>query len=415
MSTNNTLSPKRLDWIDMARGIAVFIVIIGHLYINKKLVNVIYSFHMPLFFIISGLTFNKEKVANMPIFEYAKKTFKRLVVPYFWLQFLSFPLWYYVYPVMKYSSSSKCCDFGRNFIGIFISHTDYYKNPSRATWFFLTMFLSLIGYRIVLKIAKNDKFKELCLVAICLLISYADKRKSIPWHLNTAFTGIVFIYIGTYLIKFLNKYEKLKVSKTNIPKICARFFLIVLSALICCWLVKQNGKASMAINKFGNQSVLIFYICAVVFSLIVLIVARFLPNIKPISYIGKNTLVVVAMHKHVSQAICCVWNYKEQSLWFQLLVALGLFIIFIPITALVNKTGPYIAGNPNKGGLLIEVFKYIYTMIAACIPVYYFCDKIGLSNLYIVGAITAILSVVFVLIFNKFFPIFFGKDKKVSV
>ena len=48
--------------IDIARGIACLLVIIGHISSTPSQVNVwIYAFHMPLFFIISGLIINTKE------------------------------------------------------------------------------------------------------------------------------------------------------------------------------------------------------------------------------------------------------------------------------------------------------------------------------------------------------------------
>ena len=51
------MSAKRLDYIDAAKAIAIILVIIGHsnwLSAIPRVGRMIYSFHMPLFFIISG-------------------------------------------------------------------------------------------------------------------------------------------------------------------------------------------------------------------------------------------------------------------------------------------------------------------------------------------------------------------------
>jgi len=46
---------KRVDWIDVARGIAILLVIIGHTVPFESFTRVIiYSMHMPIFFILSG-------------------------------------------------------------------------------------------------------------------------------------------------------------------------------------------------------------------------------------------------------------------------------------------------------------------------------------------------------------------------
>lgn len=45
---------KRIDWIDYAKAIGIFLVVVGHTYAGNALTNWIYSFHMPLFFFLSG-------------------------------------------------------------------------------------------------------------------------------------------------------------------------------------------------------------------------------------------------------------------------------------------------------------------------------------------------------------------------
>ena len=59
-STNND---KRIDWIDYSKGIAILLVIFGHTIssggsqLEQALRGSIFSFHMPLFFILSCITF----------------------------------------------------------------------------------------------------------------------------------------------------------------------------------------------------------------------------------------------------------------------------------------------------------------------------------------------------------------------
>ena len=72
---------KRIGWIDSLRGIAMFFVIFGHAFYrrNNKIRNYIYSFHMPLFFFISGLT---TKRSGMTLLQFLKKKCKDLLLPY---------------------------------------------------------------------------------------------------------------------------------------------------------------------------------------------------------------------------------------------------------------------------------------------------------------------------------------------
>ena len=58
--STNTL--QRHNYIDICKAIGIILVILGHTYqIPDILLSIIYSFHMPMFFMLSGLLYNREK------------------------------------------------------------------------------------------------------------------------------------------------------------------------------------------------------------------------------------------------------------------------------------------------------------------------------------------------------------------
>lgn len=72
------MGTKRLDWIDIAKGIAIILVIVGHTVPNPSpLRHAIFSFHMPVFFIFAGYTFRPK-----PWRELLSGSVSRLLVPY---------------------------------------------------------------------------------------------------------------------------------------------------------------------------------------------------------------------------------------------------------------------------------------------------------------------------------------------
>jgi len=78
---------KRIEYLDIAKGIGILLVVLGHndfealsLFIHQ----VIYSFHMPLFFFLSGYFLN----TSTPFFDFFKKRFNALLKPYFFTIFL---------------------------------------------------------------------------------------------------------------------------------------------------------------------------------------------------------------------------------------------------------------------------------------------------------------------------------------
>lgn len=93
---------KRLDYLDMAKGIGMVLVLMGHLqgdaifalspYFQPMCV-IIFSFHMPLFFIISGILLSIKDSKNtsaLPLKEHILKRFRGIMVPYLWFSLCYF-------------------------------------------------------------------------------------------------------------------------------------------------------------------------------------------------------------------------------------------------------------------------------------------------------------------------------------
>lgn len=59
---------KRNASIDIAKGIGIILVVFAHMNYTQPYQNIIYGFHMPLFFIISGILFFPEKYGSFPKF-----------------------------------------------------------------------------------------------------------------------------------------------------------------------------------------------------------------------------------------------------------------------------------------------------------------------------------------------------------
>lgn len=77
---------ERETYIDIAKGIGIILVVIGHLHgINHIIHDFFYLFHMPLFFIISGYLYNHNNI--IPLKTFIKHKIKRLIIPFlfFWL------------------------------------------------------------------------------------------------------------------------------------------------------------------------------------------------------------------------------------------------------------------------------------------------------------------------------------------
>lgn len=75
---------KRINYIDIARAFAMIFIVMGHTIVHSANCHIIfkflYSFHVQLFFIISGITF---KIKEESFINFFKNKFIRIMIPYF--------------------------------------------------------------------------------------------------------------------------------------------------------------------------------------------------------------------------------------------------------------------------------------------------------------------------------------------
>lgn len=85
-----SIKSTRYNWIDWSKSIAIFLVIWGHMPMQPETYTFIYSFHMPLFFLISGYLYNSKETIKQELY----KNFKTLMLPYLIYQLIFYPYWF---------------------------------------------------------------------------------------------------------------------------------------------------------------------------------------------------------------------------------------------------------------------------------------------------------------------------------
>ena len=129
----------------------MFFVIFGHAFVSKDnfIRTYIYSFHMPLFFLISGLTYKK---SELKFKEFFFKKCKNLLLPYLFINIfvlivkliLQYSLGLYNVNLLK--------SLGSFFIGL---GKDL---PCIQSWFLISLFIVEILFYLIQRFAKNHDF-----------------------------------------------------------------------------------------------------------------------------------------------------------------------------------------------------------------------------------------------------------------
>ena len=77
----DSIPPRRIAYLDVAKGIGILLVVLAHNYVRISLPDLgkfIFSFHMPFFFLLSGMLFNP----NYPLLVLFRRRFATLILPY---------------------------------------------------------------------------------------------------------------------------------------------------------------------------------------------------------------------------------------------------------------------------------------------------------------------------------------------
>ena len=194
---------KHLKDVDVAIGIAIMLVVYGHLLFNVKdldwFVNsrkLIYKFHMPLFMFFSGflMSYTYKPVNNTEeYFVFLKKKIKKFLPPYllFSLIFLAFDYLFYGLSISELKETV---------ISIFI-----YPSESSAgfLWYVYVLLEFYIVFPLLMMIAKNHLFKLLLFTVVLQFIH-------VPKFLGLYFFASYFLFIvlGIVVTKHLELYYR---------------------------------------------------------------------------------------------------------------------------------------------------------------------------------------------------------------
>jgi fucose 4-O-acetylase-like acetyltransferase len=184
----------RLAWIDLAKGIGIALVVIGHACAEASSIgahytcDTIYLFHMPLFFMVAGYL-----AKAGPIKEYAQQRLHALIVPYLcYLFVIGIPV---AMGTHQLHGRSAWFEFALYFYGG--QHLVTYMT---VFWFVTCLFFAQIIFRAMLRISTSPyDWRILGIIAVCCLYSYGFLPKHnviTPLAVSVVPMAVVFLWFG---------------------------------------------------------------------------------------------------------------------------------------------------------------------------------------------------------------------------
>jgi len=273
---------------DILKGIGITLVVVGHVY-SGMTHRLIYVFHMPLFFLVSGYFFR----ASPTMKECARKMTTRLLIPY--LSFLAMIQGSKVANLWSQGDVHAIVKLGpRSVVG-----GEKLTGATGVFWFITCLYLTALLYQLTaMKWSKNRR--TLLSVGLLLLLSVANElwpKLWLPWALNVVPASYFFFHAGH--LYGMNSWSER--TGRSLTLLFSGFAFIYLTGIVFMkWPSMNMKKATM-----GWPFVTAF--AAVSITYVALLLSRALarwPHIaRSLSYLGAASSVVMYLHQTVQRTL----------------------------------------------------------------------------------------------------------------
>ncbi|MCD0258565.1 acyltransferase family protein [Xanthomonas melonis] len=273
--------------IDAAKAIAILLVVFCHAKgVPHGMTLFAYSFHVPLFFLVSGWLAAGYASRTTNLAQTIAKQARSLLLPY-----ATFYLLGYAYWLLTRNIGEKAARWGSHpwwepivslFTGI---GPDLYVQP--PLWFLPVMLVTAIAYLLLRRLLPPVAIALLALpLAWGWMHWFPGQGMRLFFGLDVLPVSLCFYALGALLVHV----------SPHLPRtLPASALVTVLLASVLVWLSQRNGRIDVNMLQFGHAHGL-FLLSAVLGSLMVICAARLVQGWSWIQWIGRNTLLILCTH-----------------------------------------------------------------------------------------------------------------------
>ncbi|WP_027643295.1 acyltransferase family protein [Enterocloster clostridioformis] len=281
---------KRIHNIDILKGLGVLLVILGHLNLPSGIKSIIYVFHMPLFFFLSG-TLWKNKETKMNLNGYIKHMLDSLIYPYV------------VWNGVEICIHVIKCIIGKETVGLLFKRVIAVimgvrsvvpydsQNYLGLLWFFPALFSANVLYFLFRKGKIVVPGIIACTIAGNIYANVVAEKVRLPFCLDVSLLCIWFIWIG----EIVGQYGK------NVSRI--KQFLAIIGVGLCL-VFEYFIRIDVDLIRLRISSPLLFYIIS---SLICvgLYIGTYSMKAKYLEVIGESSAFYLVLQSYGKQ-LCAV-------------------------------------------------------------------------------------------------------------
>lgn len=316
------LQNSRIKYIDIAKGIAIICVILGHLGISN-INKIVFTFHVPIFFFITGFFTN----TNLSIKDFIKHKVKTLIIPYLFTCLVIIFLATLEYGIFI-DKESAIQTFKEWVYASIYGAGDSYSYPFHikaigALWFLLATFWGSIFLRIILTI-KNGTGTKITIVLILFIIGYWSRNLFwFPFSIQAGCCSTLFLYFG-YL---------LNISKNEIKQFSIEIKAVGTLFALLTWLdFIKNFQSFWLVHCDIGRGIIDIFGCICGCYIITLLSWYIETHIhilsKILSFLGKYSLFMLCIH-NIELNILPWWQITQKLVLYGMPEYCQIYLIII--------------------------------------------------------------------------------------
>ncbi|MDF7664264.1 acyltransferase family protein [Bifidobacterium sp. ESL0763] len=286
-SSSASGSRQRVAWIDTAKGITMFLVFFGHLNATwfpalAPTIGAIFLFHMPAFFVLSGIFFRPG--SSFP--HLLRHRAWQLLIPYYAFSalLLGQTLGKSLLPAFYAGRPGREGTLGQDIVAIILNTTD-------GLWFLWSLFTASLLLWCIVRVC-GERF--LVPIALVLLVADAAVRhvltRPLPFTLNQVLSSTAYLALGFACRKALLALTRRRAA--CLALVCTPVFLCLAWLSARPWIATRWTSAwavSILASLFGTG--------------MLLGISRLLPTLRAVTFVGRATLIYYSLNDIVLKVV----------------------------------------------------------------------------------------------------------------
>ena len=332
----------RIQFIDLAKGFCILLVILHHVQWSLGTVFVIdkytMSFRMPLYFFLSGLFFKSyENFAG-----FLKRKINKLLIPFLFFYILLALLLPYI---LYYLGVIDKIDYTVGWDGLWGVWT-YKPTANPPMWFLWCLFLINIYFYLVYMVSERlPRIQVAFIILACIGLGLWGFELGVPRtrttlaHLDTALTALPFFCLGFVIRKYTHLLE---------PNRYDRYLWIAIILLAAYSIYFTHGRVRFIDNKYPDTPFFL-YTCGAAGIMAILYLSKLIGHLPVISYLGRYSIIILVTHHPLQRGLVRLLQptgMPKELIALITLVVMALLYYYILIP-LILKYFPYVTAQKD--------------------------------------------------------------------